>query len=178
MPKKTDIPPEPVRSSFPKWKILALVVILPLVGFAAWRGGVMVYGEVQIWRSTKLAKEATDLFLRGDKSASRLAAESSLRCNPSNIEALRLLAGFQLEAGEETAAMETFQKLSATGGLSEADARAYALLAGRLANWDIANGLVAALRAGPPNVETPFLEADLALLKKDFPVAEERLREA
>jgi len=178
MPKKTDIPSEPVRSSFPIWKILVLVLVLPTVGFAAWRGGVMVYGEVQVWRSNRLAKESADFLLRGDKSASRLAAESALQCNPRNIEALRLLAGFQLEAGQDAGALETFQKLSAAGGLSETDARAYARLAGRLSQWEAADGLVAALRAGPPSIETPLLEADLALLKKDFPVAEERLREA
>lgn len=178
MPKKKATPPAPRRPTFLIWKILALAVLLPAIGFAAWRGGVMVYGEVQVWRSARLAKDAADLLLRGDKAASRLATESSLRCNPRNIDALRLLAGFQLEAGEEAAALETFQKLSAAGGLSETDARAYARLAGKLGEWDVADGLVAALRAGPPSLETPWLEADLALLKKDFPVAEARLRDA
>jgi tetratricopeptide (TPR) repeat protein len=178
MPKKKTPPPAPARPAFPIWKLLALVVALPLVGFAAWRGGVMVYGEFQVWRSGRLAAEAADFLLRGDPAAARLSAEASLRNNPRNIDALRLLAGFQLEAGEDAAALETFQTLSAAGGLSEPDARAYARLAGRAGKWDVADGLVAALRAGPPTVETPFLEADLALLRKDTARAEARLREA
>ena len=178
MPKKKTPPPAPARPAFWNWKTLALVLALPAVGFAAWRGGEMVFGEFQIWRSGRLAAEAADFLLRGDPVAARLAAESALRSNPRNIDALRLLAGFQLEAGEDAAALETFQSLSAAGGLSETDARAYARLAGRSGRWDVAEGLVAALRAGPPDVETPFLEADLALLRKDIARAETRLREA
>ena len=178
MPKKSSPALQKPRPSIWNWRVLVAAVLLPVVGFAAWRGGVMVYGEVQIWRSNRLAAEALDLFVRGDKAASRLAAESSLSCNPRNIEALRLLAGFQLDAGEDSAAMETFQKLSAAGGLSENDARAYARLAGRLAQWEIADGLVAALRAGPASMETSWLEAELALMRKDVPGAEKNLREA
>ncbi len=178
MPRKKTAPAAPATPPASKWKIVVLAIVLPAVGFAAWRGGVMVYQEVQVWRSVRLAAEAADLLLRGDPVASRAAAESSLRCHPVNIEALRLLAGFQAEAGENPAAMETFRKLSAAGGLSENDARAYARLAGRLGQWEVAEGLVTALRAGPPNVETPLLEADLALMRGDFPATEERLREA
>lgn len=178
MPKKKTAPSPPARTAFPKWKLLALALALPAVGFAAWRGGVMVYGEVQVWSSDRLAVEAADFLARGDKAASRLAAEKSLRSNHGNIDALRLLAGFQTEAGQDAAALDTYKKLSAAGGLSETDARAYARLAGRSGQWDVADGLVAALRAGPPSIETPLLEADLALLKKDYPVAEKRLREA
>lgn len=178
MPKKKTPPPAPVRPAFWNWKLLALALALPAVGFAAWRGGVMVHAEFLIWRSGRLASEAADCLLRGDPEASRLAAEASLRSHPRNIAALRLLAGFQLEAGEDDDAMKTFQSLSATGGLSETDARAYASLAGRSGQWNIAAGLIAALRAGPPNMETPFLEADLALMRKDTSSAEAHLREA
>jgi hypothetical protein len=178
MPKKNSPPAALPSTKFPTWKILVLAIIIPAVGFAVWRGAGLVYGEFQNWRSDRLAVEASDKILLGDAMGARVAAESSLRCNPRNIEALRLLAGFQIEAGEDASAMETFQNLAAVGGLSASDARAYARLAGRLDRQDISEGLVAALRAGPPDVETSYLQADLALMRKDLQAGEEHLREA
>ena len=121
------------------------------------------------WRSGRLAAEATEFLAAGKSAEARRSVTKSLECYSYNPDALRLLAKLQIASGEDLAAMDTFKKLSATRAFSAADAENYARLAGRLKNWDIADSLVKALRAGPKSVETPILESDLALMRGDLP---------
>jgi hypothetical protein len=55
MPDKTK------PSFFLNWRLWVAVVLLPIVGFAAWRGGVTVYDLFLNWRSDRLAIEASVL---------------------------------------------------------------------------------------------------------------------
>ncbi len=160
------------------WRVLVAVVFFPIIGFAAWRGGLTVYGEFLKWQSNRLAIEAGGLVASGKVAEARRCALESLDYNSSNPDSLRLLASLQIQAGEDLAAMGTFKKLSATRSFSAADAEGYARLAGRLEKWEVADSLVKALRAGPKTVETPLLESELATMRGDIPRAEACLREA
>lgn len=164
----------PLRS----WRVWVAVLVLPIIGFAAWRGGVTMYDGFLKWRSERLALEASEFLAVGKSSEARLCATKSLECHPANPEAMRLLAKIQIASGEDWAAMETFKKLSATRAFSAADAEGYVRLAGRLKKWETAESLLKALRTGPKAVETPLLEADLATMRGDIPRAEACLREA
>ena len=163
---------------FRNWRFWVAVVLLPIVGFAAWRGGVTVYDLFLNWRSDRLAIEALDLFGAGKSAESRAVAAKSLECNPANPDSLRLLAKIQIASGEDLAALRTYKKLSATRAFTEADVENYARLAGRLKEWEVADRLVKALRAGPKSVQAPILESELAVMRGDFPRAEACLREA
>jgi tetratricopeptide (TPR) repeat protein len=165
-------------SPLKNWRVWVALVVIPIIGFAAWRGGLTVYGEFLKWQSNRLGVEAAALVASGNAAEASRTARESLEYNPANPESLRLLASLQIEAGEDLAAMDTFQKLSATRAFSAADAEGYARLAGRLKKWEVADSLLRALRAGPKTVETPILEADLAEMRGDIPRAEVCLREA
>jgi len=165
-------------SPLKNWRVWVALVVVPIIGFAAWRGGMTVYGEFLKWQSNRLAIEAAALVASGKATEARRSARESLEYNPANPDSLRLLASLQIEAGEDLAAMDTFQKLSATRAFSAADAEGYARLAGRLKKWEVADSLLRALRAGPKTVETPILESNLAEMRGDIPRAEACLREA
>jgi tetratricopeptide (TPR) repeat protein len=154
------------------------VLLVPIIGFAAWRGGVTMYDGYLKWRSDRLVVESSEFLAAGKSGEARRCAEKSLECHPANPDALRLLAKIQIATREDLAAMDTLKKLSATRAFSAADAEGYARLAGRLKKWEIADSLLKALRAGPKSVETPLLEADLATMRGDNPRAEACLREA
>jgi len=160
------------------WRFWAALILAPIIGFAAWRGGVTTYDVFLNWRSERLAAEAGELASAGKSAEARQAATKSLDFNSANPEALRLMAKFQMASGEDLAAMETFKKLSGTRAFSAADAETYARLAGRLKKWEVAGSLLKALRAGPKSVETSILESDLALMRGNIPRAEACLREA
>jgi Flp pilus assembly protein TadD len=165
-------------SLFRNWRFWVAVVLLPIVGFAAWRGGVTVYDLFLNWRSERLAIQASDLFGAGKSAESRAIAAKSLDCNPANPDSLRLLAKIQIASGEDSAALGTYKKLSATRAFTAADVENYARLAGRLKEWEVADRLVKALRAGPKSVQAPILESELAVMRGDSPRAEACLREA
>jgi tetratricopeptide (TPR) repeat protein len=172
MSEQTKTPP--LRS----WRVWVAVLLVPIIGFAAFRGGETIYDGYLKWRSARLVVEASEFFAAGKSGEARRCAEKSLECHPANPDALRLLAKIQIASGEDLAAMDTLKKLSATRAFSAADAEGYARLAGRLKKWEIADSLLKALRAGPKSVETPLLEADLATMRGDIPRAEACLREA
>lgn len=160
------------------WHLWAALILVPVIGFAAWRGGVTTYDSFLKWRSEALAGEAMKLAGSGKSSVAKQVAKKSLEYFSANSGALRLLARLQMESGEDLAAMETFKKLSGTRAFSSGDAETYARLAGRLGDWDVANSLLQALRAGPKSVETPILESDLAQMRGNMARAEACLREA
>lgn len=172
MSEQTKTPP--LRS----WRVWVAVLLVPIIGFAAFRGGETIYDGYLKWRSDRLVVEASEFLASGKSGEARRCAEKSLECHPANPDALRLLAKIQIASGEDFAAMDTLKKLSATRAFSAADAEGYARLAGRLKKWEIADSLLKALRAGPKSVETPLLEADLATMRGDIPRAEACLREA
>jgi len=165
-------------SPLKNWRFWAALILAPIIGFAAWRGGVTTYDVILKWRSERLATEARRLADSGKSAEARQAAEKSLEYYPANPDALRLLAKFQIASGEDLAAMDSFKTLSATLAFSSEDAENYARLAGGLKKWDIAESLLKALRAGPKSVETPILESDLAMMRGEIPRAEACLREA
>jgi len=166
--------PSPLKN----WRFWAAVILAPVIGFAAWRGGVTSYDVFLKWRSETLVGEAVKLADSGKSSEARQAATKSLEYYSANPEALRLLAKLQMQSGEDLAAMETFKKLSGTRAFSPADADTYARLAGRLEEWEVASSLLKALRAGPKTVETAILEADLSQMRGNMRRAEGCLREA
>ena len=169
---------ETKSSPLKNWRFWAALILAPIIGFAAWRGGVTTYDVFLKWRSESLAGEAVKLADSGKNSEARQAATKSLEYFPANPDALRLLAKLQIAAGEDLAAMGSFKALSATRAFSSEDAESYARLAGKLGKWDVADSLLKALRAGPKSVETPILESELALMRGDIPRAEACLREA
>jgi tetratricopeptide (TPR) repeat protein len=165
-------------SPLKNWRFWAALIFVPIIGFAALRGGVTTYDVFLNWRSERLAFEAAKLASVGKSTEARQAATKSLDFNSANPEALRLLAKFQIASGEDLAALDAFKKLSGTRAFSTADAEAYARLAGRLEKWELAGSLLKVLRAGPKSVETPILESELAQLRGNIPYAEACLREA
>ncbi len=169
---------ETKSSPLKNWRLWAALILAPIIGFAAWRGGVTTYDVFLKWRSETLAVEAVKLADSGKNSEARQAASKSLEYYPANPEALRLQAKLQIAAGEDLEAMGSFKVLSATRAFSSEDAESYARLAGRLKKWDVADSLLKALRAGPKSVETPILESELALMRGNIPRAEACLREA
>lgn len=169
---------ETKSSPLKNWRLWAALILAPIIGFAAWRGGVTTYDVFLKWRSETLAVEAVKLADSGKNSEARQAASKSLEYYPANPEALRLQAKLQIAAGEDLEAMGSFKALSATRAFSSEDAESYARLAGRLKKWDVADSLLKALRAGPKSVETPILESELALMRGNIPRAEACLREA
>lgn len=165
-------------SPLKNWRFWAALILAPIIGFAAWRGGVTTYDVFLKWRSETLAVEAVKLADSGKNSEARQAATESLEYYPANPDALRLQAKLQIAAGEDLAAMGSFKALSATRAFSSEDAQSYARLAGKLEKWDVADSLLKALRAGPKSVETPILESELALMRSNISRAEACLREA
>ena len=144
-------------SPLKNWRLWAALILAPIIGFAAWRGGVTTYDVFLKWRSESLSVEAVKLADFGKNSEARQAATKSLEYYPANPEALRLQAKLQIAAGENLEAMGSFKALSATRAFSSEDAESYARLAGKLKKWDVADSLLKALRAGPKSVETPIL---------------------
>ena len=75
------------------WRFWAALILAPVIGFAAWRGGVTTYDVFLKWRSESLAGEAVKLAGSGKNSEARQAVSKSLEYYPANPDALRLLAG-------------------------------------------------------------------------------------
>lgn len=110
---------------------------LPMAVSTAFRG-------VCHFQSAKLARLGGEYLAKGDVHAARMSAETSLRLEPENPDALRLVAKIFESEGRMPDALEAYQKLSRTGyaTLEEfkrlavlSSQRGYTSIAAWLADW-------------------------------------------
>jgi len=101
----------------------------------------MAFRAVTHFQSAKLARLGGEYFAKGDINAARMSAETSLRLEPENPDALRLMAGIFENEGRMPDALEAYQKLSLTGYATLGEFKRLAMLSSQRGYTSIATWL-------------------------------------
>ena len=125
----------------PRWKLLAILAIGSLLLFWGIPAGCRTaVDSVKSTQANRLSQMGLEYMSKGDRESARMSAQTSLRLDPKNAEALRLLVGIFQSEGRFAEALEVYQKLGDTGLATLPEFKGYAMsasLAGytSIADW-------------------------------------------
>jgi tetratricopeptide (TPR) repeat protein len=134
------------------------------------------YGKVKNRQSYRLVASGTEYLRDGKAEEAKMAFETALRLNPSNVSALRLLARLQQSQGLGDASLLTWQELAESGAMNLDDLTAYAMLAASRKDWALAQRLADAVARGGNPTLRHLLRSELFTSEGKPAEAEEELR--
>jgi tetratricopeptide (TPR) repeat protein len=119
---------------------------------------------------------AAEYLQHGKATEAAMSLETALRLQPSNAEALRLLARLKGSTGEGPKSLENWRKLAEGGSLTLEDLSLYAAAAAGENEWELAERIADTAATGGNPALRHLLRAELLTSKKDLPGAEAELR--
>ncbi len=94
---------------------------------------------VETRQSRELARLGAEYMAKGDRESARMSAQTSLRLQPKNADALRILAQILGSEGRTGEALEVYQKLGETGQATMPEFKTYAVTASKAGYTSIAD---------------------------------------
>ncbi len=94
---------------------------------------------VKARQSREFARLGAEYMAKGDRESARMSAQTSLRLQPKNADALRILAQVFGSEGRTGEALEVYQKLGETGQATMPEFKEYALTASKAGYTSIAD---------------------------------------
>lgn len=94
---------------------------------------------VETRQSRNLAQLGVEYMAKGDREAARMSAQTSLRLQPKNADALRILAQILGSEGRTGEALEVYQKLGDSGQATMPEFKNYAMTASKAGYTSIAD---------------------------------------
>ena len=88
-----------------------------------------VVDSVKTMQADRLTRMGVEYMSRGDRDAARMSVLTSLRLQPRNAEALRLMLGILQSEGKVAESLEVYQKLGETGFATMPEFKGYAMTA-------------------------------------------------
>lgn len=142
----TDLPPDHPPEGLPQfedgsrwlWRVLVVVALLVLAGLLVARP---VYHQVKVWRAGRIVDEGNLALAAGDLPAASRAARSALGLAPFDPKVLRLAARYSAK-GDLPDAINYWQVLLKTGGVTLEDRQDYARFAQHINRFDLADELI------------------------------------
>ncbi|HWA85151.1 MAG TPA: hypothetical protein VG710_02920 [Opitutus sp.] len=162
-----------------RWRKIALVAGLVLVGFALWESWRELQPRYLRWKQDRALRQARDFIAKHDATNAQLALDVALKTIPGNPETLRVAADMLEQVGAPQA-MRLRRAVVQIEPDSAEDAAKLVLCCLRFRDFNAAKD---ALSSTPPKIsaETPMLRASLAfaIATDNAPVADalfDRLR--
>jgi thioredoxin-like negative regulator of GroEL len=156
--------------------IFLILAILGGAAYCSYYCSSWVYGKITGRQSRKLTQMAAEYLQHGKATEAAMSLETALRLQPSNAEALRLLARLKGSTGEGPKSLENWRKLAEGGSLTLEDLSLYAVAAAGENEWELAERIADTAATGGNPALRHLLRAELLTSKKDLPGAEAELR--